>query len=35
MTYDRDNTGRWLGGAALAVAAVALVVVLRENRRRA
>ncbi len=30
-----DNTGRWLGGAALAVAAVALVVALRENRRRA
>lgn len=35
MSYDRDNTGRWLGGAALAVAAVALVVALRENRRRA
>lgn len=35
MTYDHDNTARWLGGAALAVAAVALVVVLRENRRRA
>lgn len=33
---DEDsNTGVWLGGAALAVAAVALVVVLRENRRRA
>ena len=35
ITYDRDDTSRWLGGAALAVAAVALVVVLRENRRRA
>ena len=35
ITNDRDDTGRWLGGAALAVAAVALVVVLRENRRRA
>jgi uncharacterized protein YcnI len=32
---DRDNAGRWLGGGALAVAAVALVVALRENRRRA
>jgi uncharacterized protein YcnI len=32
---DRDDTGRWLGGAALVVAAVALVSVLRENRRRA
>ena len=30
-----SNTGVWLGGAALAVAAVALVVALRENRRRA
>ena len=35
ITNDRDDTGRWLGGTALAVAAVALVVVLRENRRRA
>lgn len=35
ITYDRDNMGRWLGGVALAVAAVALVVALRENRRRA
>lgn len=35
ITEDRDNTGRWLGGGALAVAAVALVVALRENRRRA
>ena len=35
IAYDRDDTGRWLGGAALAVAAVALVVALRENRRRA
>lgn len=32
---ESDSTGRWLGGAALAVAAVALVVALRENRRRA
>jgi uncharacterized protein YcnI len=35
---DEDNSsdiGVWLGGAALAVAAVALVVALRENRRRA
>jgi uncharacterized protein YcnI len=32
---EPDNTGRWLGGGALAVAAVALVVALRENRRRA
>lgn len=32
---ESDNTGRWLGGVALAVAAVALVVALRENRRRA
>ena len=31
---SRDNTGRWLGGSALAVAVVALVVALRENRRR-
>jgi len=30
-----DDTGRWLGGGALALAAVALVVALRENRRRA
>lgn len=35
VAYDRDDTGRWLGGAALVVAAVALVVALRENRRRA
>lgn len=35
IAYDRDDTGRWLGGAALLVAAVALVVALRENRRRA
>ena len=34
-TSDTDNTGRWLGGGALVVAAVALVVALRENRRRA
>jgi uncharacterized protein YcnI len=33
--YDGNNTGIWLGGTALAVAAVALVVALRENRRRA
>ncbi|MEV7396445.1 YcnI family protein [Aeromicrobium sp. NPDC092404] len=32
---DSDMTGRWLGGGALVVAAVALVVALRENRRRA
>jgi uncharacterized protein YcnI len=32
---DGNNTGIWLGGTALAVAAVALVVALRENRRRA
>ena len=32
---DGSDTGIWLGGAALAVAAVALVVALRENRRRA
>ena len=33
---DEDTkTGVWLGGAALAVAALALVVALRENRRRA
>jgi MYXO-CTERM domain-containing protein len=32
---DDSDTGVWLGGAALAVAAVALVVALRENRRRA
>jgi uncharacterized protein YcnI len=35
VASGRDDTGRWLGGAALAVAAVALVVALRENRRRA
>jgi MYXO-CTERM domain-containing protein len=35
VTSDSDSTGRWLGGGALAVAAVALVVALRENRRRA
>ncbi|WP_332662778.1 YcnI family copper-binding membrane protein [Aeromicrobium sp.] len=35
IAYDRDDTGRWLGGTALVVAAVALVVALRENRRRA
>lgn len=35
IAYDRDDTGRWLGGAAMVVAAVALVVALRENRRRA
>ncbi|KAA1399359.1 YcnI family protein [Aeromicrobium ginsengisoli] len=34
-TSDADTTGRWLGGGALAVAAVALLVALRENRRRA
>jgi uncharacterized protein YcnI len=32
---ESDKTGRWLGGVAIAVAAVALVVALRENRRRA
>ncbi|KQV76608.1 hypothetical protein ASC61_17260 [Aeromicrobium sp. Root344] len=35
ITQDADTTGRWLGGGALAVAAVALLVALRENRRRA
>jgi uncharacterized protein YcnI len=30
-----NDTGLWLGGAALVMAAVALVVALRENRRRA
>ncbi len=30
-----DNTARWLGGGALAVAVAALVVALRQNRRRA
>lgn len=35
IAYDRDNTGRWLGGSALAVAVATLLVVLRQNRRRA
>jgi uncharacterized protein YcnI len=35
ISYDGDNTARWLGGGALAVALATLVVVLRENRRRA
>ncbi len=32
---DTDASARWLGGGALAVAAATLLVVLRENRRRA
>lgn len=35
VAYDRDNTGRWLGGGALVVALGALALVLRQNRRRA
>ena len=35
IAYDGDNTARSLGGGALAVAVAALVVVLRQNRRRA
>ena len=33
--HDGDKTARWLGGGALAVAVVTLVLALRENRRRA
>lgn len=32
---DGDSTARWLGGGALAVALATLLVVLRQNRRRA
>lgn len=35
ISYDGDNTARWLGGSALAVAVATLLVVLRQNRRRA
>lgn len=34
-TDDGSDVGTWLGGGALAVAAAALVVALRQNRRRA
>jgi uncharacterized protein YcnI len=35
MTKDADRLGTWLGGGALLVAVAALVVALRQNRRRA
>ncbi len=35
ISYDGDKTARWLGGSALAVAVATLLVVLRQNRRRA
>ena len=35
MTQDSDRLGTWLGGGALLVALAALVVALRQNRRRA
>ncbi len=35
LTADGDDTARWLGGGALAVAVATLLVVLRQNRRRA
>ncbi|WP_332641963.1 YcnI family copper-binding membrane protein [Aeromicrobium sp.] len=35
ISYDGDRTARWLGGSALAVAVATLLVVLRQNRRRA
>ena len=35
IAYDGDTTARWLGGGALAVSLAALLVALRQNRRRA